>query len=60
VRAALILLVWTTAFAQGGEDARELLDSISQSARAADSLRVEGIVVRETTTADRENKREEL
>ena len=60
MRFGLIMLVWTTAVAQSGDDARQLLDSISQNVRAADSLSVEGMLVREITTADGETKREEL
>jgi TonB family protein len=49
MRAALLFLAVLAASAQAGEDARSLLKSISNAMRSADSLRVEGMSVRDTT-----------
>lgn len=49
MRAALLFLAVMVASAQTGGDARSLLKSISNVMRSADSLRVEGMSVRETT-----------
>jgi len=49
MRAAVLFLTVAVASAQIGEDARSLLKSISNAMRSADSLRVEGLSVRDTT-----------
>ena len=49
MRAALLFLAVLVASAQTGEDARSLLKSISNAMRSADSRRVEGTSVRDTT-----------
>jgi TonB family protein len=48
MRPALILLTLVAASAKAGDDARSLLKSISKAVPSADSLRVEGISVRDT------------
>jgi TonB family protein len=49
MRAALLFLAVLVASAQTGEDARDLLESISNVMRSADSMRVEGMSVRDAT-----------
>ncbi|MGO9254987.1 MAG: energy transducer TonB [Bryobacteraceae bacterium] len=49
MRAALVLLAAVSAYAQTGEDARQIIESLATAVRSAGSVRAEGVSVEDTT-----------